>query len=293
MCSEAKAAAVVTIRRAQPEDARACGEICYEAFEKINGEHGFPPELPSPDIAINLLSRMFSHSGYFCVVAEVEGRVVGSNCLDQRGTIAGIGPITVDPGLQNGGVGRKLMDAVLERAKERSCIGVRLVQAAFNSRSLSLYTALGFAVREPLSCISGRTKTRRVEGCTVGSAQVGDMDACNQLARSVHGFDRGRELADAVQQGTALVVRRGGRITGYATAMAFFGHAVGETNVDVEAMIASVESFGGPGILVPTRNAALMRWCVAEGLRVVEPMTLMTIGVYHEPSGAYLPSILF
>jgi predicted N-acetyltransferase YhbS len=113
MCSEAKAAAVVTIRRAQPEDARTCGEICYGAFEKINGEHGFPPELPSPDIAINLLSRMFSHSGYFCVVAEVEGRVVGSNCLDQREAIAGIGPITVDPGMQNGGVGRKLMDAVL------------------------------------------------------------------------------------------------------------------------------------------------------------------------------------
>lgn len=46
-------------------------------------------------------------------------------------------------------------------------------------------------------------------------------------------------------------------------------------------------------ILVPTRNAALFRWCLENGLRVVQPMTLMTIGLYNEPAGAYLPSILF
>jgi hypothetical protein len=26
---------------------------------------------------------------------------------------------------------------------------------------------------------------------------------------------------------------------------------------------------------------------------VVEPMTLMTLGLYNEPAGAYLPSILY
>jgi hypothetical protein len=44
---------------------------------------------------------------------------------------------------------------------------------------------------------------------------------------------------------------------------------------------------------VPTRNAALFRWCLESGLRVVQPMTLMTIGLYNEPAGAYLPSILY
>jgi len=89
------------------------------------------------------------------------------------------------------------------------------------------------------------------------------------------------------------VVRRHERITGYATAMAFIGHAVAESNVDLQAMICAVESFGDPGILVPTRNAALMRWCLANGLRIVQPMTLMTMGLYNEPAGAFLPSILF
>jgi hypothetical protein len=109
----------------------------------------------------------------------------------------------------------------------------------------------------------------------------------------VHGFDRGTELAQAVQQKTAVVVERAGSITGYATGLAFFDHATAETNLDMQALIASVESFGGPGILVPSRNAALLRWCLANGLRIVQPMTLMSTGLYNQPSGAWLPSISF
>jgi hypothetical protein len=61
----------------------------------------------------------------------------------------------------------------------------------------------------------------------------------------------------------------------------------------MQALIASAESFGGSGILVPSRNSALLRWCLENGLRIVQPMTLMSTGLYNEPSGAWLPSILF
>jgi L-amino acid N-acyltransferase YncA len=236
---------------------------------------------------------MFSHSGFYCVVAEIDGRVVGSNCLDERSTIAGVGPITIDPKVQNGGIGRKLMLAALDRAGERGAAGVRLVQAAFHNRSLSLYASLGFDIREPLSCMQGRTLQRSVPGCTVRVAKPEDLRACNALSRQVHGFERGRELAEAVQQGTAVVVERGGRITGYASSLAFFGHATAETNVDLQALIASADSFGGPGVLIPSRNNILFRWCLSNGLRIVQPMTLMTTGLYSEPAGAWLPSILF
>jgi predicted GNAT family acetyltransferase len=193
---------------------------------------------------------------------------------DERSTIAGVGPITIDPQLQDRGMGRKLMQAVLDRARDRGAAGARLVQAAFYNRSLSLYTRLGFDIREPLSCMQGWTVQRSVPGCAVRAAQAADVDACNALSRQVHGFDRGRDLAEAVQHGTALVVERGGRITGYASSLAFFGHAVAETNLDLQALIASADSFGGPGILVPSRNNVLFRWCLANGLRVVQPMTL-------------------
>ena len=176
---------------------------------------------------------------------------------------------------------------------ERHPAGMRLVQAAYHNRSLSLYTALGFDVREPLSCVQGRTRERHISGCEVRAAHAGDLDACNALSRRVHGFDRGVELGEAIQHGSARVVERDGRITGYASALAYWGHATAESNLDIQALLASVESFDGPGVLVPSRNSALLRWCLANGLKVVQPMTLMTIGLYNEPGGAWFPSVLF
>ena len=285
--------AAVSLRIATKEDAPECGQICFDAFSTISQAHGFPPDFPSPEVATGLLSTLFSSPGFYCVVAEGGGRIVGSNCLDERSLIFGIGPITIDPGAQNLGVGRKLMDAVIDRSKQRGAVGIRLVQAAFHNRSLSLYANLGFDIREPLSCMQGRALQRTVPGCTVRRAQDADLANCNALSRQVHGFDRGIELAQAIRQATARVVEREGRITGYATDLAFFGHATAESNMDVQALLASVESFGGPGILVPSRNNALLRWCLSNGLRVVQPMTLMSFGLYNEPAGSWLPSILF
>ena len=283
----------VVVRAATRDDSSACGQICYKAFAILSAKHGFPCDFPGPDAAIGLLSMMFSSSDFYCVVAESGGHIVGSNCLDQRSIIAGVGPITIDPGAQNLGVGRKLMLAVMDRANERCPAGVRLVQAAYHNRSLSLYSGLGFDVREPLSCVQGRTRERNVAGCVARPAQVTDLEACNALSRRAHGFDRGTELAQAIKQQTAKVVEREGRITGYATSLAFFGHATAESNLDMQSLIASEESFGGPGILLPSRNSSLLRWCLANGLKVVQPMTLMSIGLYNEPAGSWFPSVLF
>jgi GNAT superfamily N-acetyltransferase len=281
------------IRRATAADAEVCGKICFEAFGKVAAEHNFPPELPVPEMAIGILSTMFSHPGFFCVVAEEDGKLIGSNCLDERTTIAGVGPITVDPAVQNRAAGRQLMQAVMSRATERRFAGIRLVQSAYHSRSLSLYAKLGFVVREPLACMQGPAIQQTPSGHRVRPALAADLAACNALCLQVHGHDRGGELSDAIQHGTAVLVEFDGRVRAYATTLAFFGHAVGENNQDLQALIATATEFKGPGLLVPTRNAELFRWCLEHGLRVVQPNTLMTIGLYNEPAGAYLPSILF
>ena len=101
------------------------------------------------------------------MVAELQGRIVGSNCLDERSAIAGVGPITIDPKAQNRGVGRELMLAVMDRARESNRPGIRLVQAAFHNRSLSLYTKLGFDAVEPLSVMQGAPLKKRMDGFEV------------------------------------------------------------------------------------------------------------------------------
>jgi GNAT superfamily N-acetyltransferase len=288
----------IAVRKARPEDAPICGRICYEAFTKISTEHAFPPDFPSVEVATGILAMMFSHPGFYCVVAESHGQILGSNCLDERCTIAGVGPITIDPEVQNKGVGRALMEAVLTRSAEHGCQGSRLLQAAFHNRSLSLYTKLGFDTREPISAMQGPALKRPTPGYNVRPARISDLEECNRLCLSVHGHDRGGELRDAIEQGTiekrrAVVAERDTRIVAYSTLIGFFGYTVGESNFDVQALIANADAFVGPGILVPTRNSGLFRWCLENGLRVVQPMTLMTVGFYKEPAGAYLPSILY
>ena len=283
----------ISIRKATPADAAQCGQICFDAFTAINRQHGFPCDFPSPEVAAGLLGMLFAHPNFFCVVAEAGGTIIGSNCMDERASVFGVGPITIDPGVQNSGVGRRLMEAVMERASARSAAGVRLLQATFHVRSLALYASLGFEVRELLCCMQGRSLQREMPQCAVRPATAADADACNALAMRVHGFDRRQELAEAVQQGTALVVERGGKITGYASSLAFFGHATAVTNLDLMAMIASADGFGGSGILVPARDSVLFEWCLADGLRIVQPMTLMTTGLYNNPTGAWVPSVIY
>ena len=291
--STAPARTSVSLRPATPADAPECGRICYEAFRKINTDHNFPPEMPSVEMGVGVLQMMFSHPSFYCVVAEAGGKTVGSNCLDERSSIAGIGPITVDPAAQNAGIGRRLMQAVMDRAAERGAAGVRLVQVTYHNRSLSLYTKLGFDSRELLSVMNGPPLKKSIDGCSVRPATEADAAPCRQLCARVHGHIRAGEFADAVQQGHAAVVERDGRITGYTAGLGYFGHTVGESNRDLEALIGAAEGFRGLGILVPVRNAALFRWCLENGLRIVQPATLMTTGLYNEPAGAWLPSILF
>ena len=283
----------VMLRRAMPADAASCGVICHAAFKAIAEAHHFPPPFPAPEVATTLLSGLLAHPGFYAVVAELDGRVVGSNFVDERSTIAGIGPITVDPAVQNQSIGRRLMRHVLERAAAQRFPGIRLVQAAYHSRTLALYAKLGFAIREPLAQMQGPALALPVPGYRVRPATPADLEACNQVCRRVHGHDRGGELLDAIQQGSASLVEHGGRITGYATPVALFGHAVGDTNEDLKALIGAAPHFSDSGFLLPTRNSELFCWCLEHGLRVLQTNTLMSIGLYNDPTGAFLPSILY
>src|ERR1700751_2169160 len=166
----------IRIREGTPADAEVCGRICYDAFKTISEAHGFAPDFPAPEVPIGLLTWMLAHPKFYGVVAEIDGRVVGSNFLDERNPIAGVGPITVDPTVQNRAIGRRLMDAVHERATERNFPGVRLIQAGFHTRSLSLYVKLGYDVREHLACMQATAVGISVAGHVVRSAAQADLE---------------------------------------------------------------------------------------------------------------------
>ena len=283
----------INLRAGRADDGEPCGFICYEAFRKIADQHNFPHDFPTPKAAAGLLSQLFSRSDIYSVVAEVDGRMVGSNFLWENAMIAGVGPITVDPALQNVAVGKRLMEYVMRRAQDRRFAGVRLVQAAYHNRSLSLYTKLGFDTREPLSTIQGPAIGLEIPGHAVRLANEKDLEACNKLCLRVHGHDRGQELLDAVKQGAATIVtapwsRHG--LCGDGRVLRARGR---RKQRRYEGADQQQPQSSPPGGVLPTRNSKLLRWCLENGLRIVQPMTLMTTGLYNKPRGAFMPSVIY
>lgn len=282
----------IQLRPMRPEDVEPCGRICYEAFKDIADKHNFRQDFPSAEFATGLIGWLFSNPGAFNVVAESDGQVIGSNHLWEFNSIPAVGPITIDPNAQAKGVGRKLMEAVIERGKDRP--GIRLVQDSFNTTSLSLYASLGFDVREPLVLIEGVLKGDVPAGYEVRPMREEDHEACAELSRSILGVDRINEVKNTPPSPSPFVALRDGRVTAYTSAPTLWplNHAVAENENDMHAvLIGAGNECEQLSFLLPTRQTDLFRWCLKEKMRVVKPMTLMTMGDYREPRGCYLPSV--
>jgi GNAT superfamily N-acetyltransferase len=287
--------ATVAIRPVRPSDADICGDIIYRAFKSFAESHGFPPDFPTVDMAKQLATTFIAHPSISGVVAESNGQLLGSNFLAKTDAIYGVGPITVEPSAQGRGIGRKLMKAVLALGQDG--IGIRLVQDAFNTRSISLYASLGFDTKEPLMLMLGKPTSKPVAGFKVRPLSEADVDTCAALCEAVHGISRGGELRDALQTFMPLGVERNGVLTGYLAAPTFWlmNHGVAQSEEDLRALILGAAAICSEPLsfLLPIRQASFLRWCLSEGFKVVKPMTLMAMGKYQEPKGCFFPSVLY
>lgn len=289
-----RATAEVTLRPAEPADADDCARIVFEAFGTIHDHHRFQRDFPALEAAAGLLNVFIPHPSIWGVIAEIDGRIVGSNFLDERSPIRGVGPITVSPEGQNVGVGRALMHAVLERAD--GAPGVRLLQDAFHMRSLALYESLGFDVKEGVAVIAGKPRSDPGADLEVRPLGEDDLESCAALCTKVHGYERTNELRDAMKAFAPFVGVRDGRIVAYATSVTFWpmNHGVAESDDDMMGLLlGAAPAVEEPlAFLVPLRSG-LFRWGLEEGLRLVKPMNLMAIGDYQEPRGGWFPSVLY
>lgn len=280
----------VILRPPTPDDQDECGRILFEAFDDIAKRHGFPPDFPNLEAGRAVIGFVIDSS--WGVVAERDGRVLGSNFLKEGDPVAALGPISVDPALQESGIGRLLMQAAIERGQRSHA--VRLVQDAFNSTSMALYASLGFDVREPLALLTG-TPAPVETSASVRPLEAEGVDACAELCRRIHGIDRSAELAAAVGRIRPYVLERDGRICAYASSLAFWpgAHGVADSDENLCALIAGAAQHSEQAVnfLLPTRLASVFRWALGAGLRIVKPMTLMSLGPYREPAGSFFPSV--
>ena len=294
MATTSGAGTAVSLRDVRPADAEACARIVFEAFGAIHDHHRFPRDFPALEAARGMMAMWIPHPAVWGVVAERDGNVVGSNFLDERDPIAGVGPITVDPDGQNSGVGRRLMEAVIERG--RGARGIRLLQDAFHMRSLSLYTSLGFDVTAACALVSGTPRDSATNGLEVRPLTENDLEECGQLCHRVHGFERTGALRDALQAFAPYVGVRKNRIVAYASTLAFWpmGYGVAESEDDMIGLLqGGAAAAGEPLSMLLPLQSGLFPWALEQGLRAVKPMNLMARGEYHEPRGSWFPSVIY
>jgi predicted N-acetyltransferase YhbS len=294
MATSTRSAQDLTLREAKPEDTEALAQIVFEAFGDIHDYHRFPRDFPSVEAAVGMMSAWIPHPNVWGVVAESNGKIVGSNFLDERDSIRGVGPITIDPKAQNSGVGRRLMEAVIERGQDAD--GIRLLQDGFHMRSLSLYTSLGFRVTAPTIVMTGKPRSAPVKGVQVRPLEESDLAACAELCEKVHGIERTGALRDAMHAFQPFLAERDGRIVGYTATPTFWpmAHGVAESEEDLEALLlgAAAQVDEPIALLVPLLSG-LFSWGLGEGLRALKPMNVMAIGAYQEPQGGWYPSVIY
>jgi predicted N-acetyltransferase YhbS len=279
---------------AKPEHVPELGRICYEAFKDIHDRHGFPSDFPSVDFATMVLGDLVQREDCYLVAAVDGGQLVGSSGLLIADEVAGPGPVSVEVPAQGRGIGRALMEHVIDHARRNGVAMLRLMQDSFNVGSLSLYAALGFDTKHTVAMMQPASAP-----CQDGSVRPvteADLPAVEELSRRIYKVSRRNETAALMHPPfRALLRRRNDRVTGYFI-LGLPGHGVAESEEDALALVGEA-AIGVPPefarFFCPLTQGSQYRRFLQAGCRAIKEMNLMTLGPYEPPEGVWMPSIAF
>jgi GNAT superfamily N-acetyltransferase len=266
--------------------------ICHEAFSSLHDRFGIERDIPAPEVGEMIISHVVKRPDYSGVMAVLDGKIVGSNYLLHADEVAGVGPITVDPAVQAKGIGRALMQWVIDEARRREIRQTRLFQEALNITSLSLYTSLGFDWRDSAALMQSTAATE--EDPTIRPLGQEDLPAVDELSRHAYGFSRVADAAQLLELQTPGFLRvKNGEPVGYLFAT-LFGHAGAKTDEDLFALAGQAARQLPPPLarfICPMARPGLYRKALAAGHRTMKVLSYMSLGEFVAPPGAQFPSI--
>src|SRR5215203_2649813 len=180
---------------AEPQHARELGSICFEAFKELQDRACGTRDFPTVEIAQQVLGMLVERDDFYSVSALDNGRLVGSNFLSLMDPVAGVGPVSIDPSYQGKGVGRTLMQNVIDYAQHNNIEQVRLFQDSFNLASLSLYASMGFDTKDSVALMQA-TPAAEADN-SVRPITEHDLPAIEELSKRIYKKSRRGEVAAA------------------------------------------------------------------------------------------------
>ncbi|MBT3603306.1 MAG: GNAT family N-acetyltransferase [Candidatus Latescibacteria bacterium] len=279
---------LITLRPAVEKDIEACAKAMYTAFITVDKQHGFPSYFTDFNHAKDAAKSLITNPHGYGIVATENNRVIASAFINEKRPTRAIGPVSVHPDFQGKGIGRKLMENLLERAQDAPSI--RLTQDAFNTTSLSLYTSFGFALVESLVWIEGKFKNTPTNVPVIHPIQEENRNGCIELCQNVAGIHR---VPDNLTDTHCRIQNE--HITAYTVGLSTDGYTFAETENEMRALMLGMaaQKMGTLSCLMPTQYTDLLLWCLSEGFKIKKPLNLMVKGAYQKPNGFYFPNLLY
>jgi len=225
--------------------------------------------------------------------AEENGVVIGTALCWKYGTERGsLGLVIVSPEHQGRGIGRKLMESLLEE------LGPRITFLHATPAGRPLYEKLGFNVCDTLQQFQGNVgETLPVtlpDGERLRAATTADFPTLIELATRASGLERKTMLSALLEMGENVVLERDGEIIGFSNLRRFgrglvIGPMVAMRSPDdlrAKALIGYwLNSREGQFIRIDVPSgSSLADWLVAQGLKCVDTSVKM---VRNAPAAAH------
>ncbi len=200
--------------------------LLYRPFtaDDIAAAHALSVEVKWPHRAYDWRFVLDAGAGF---IAQEGERVVGTALCWKYGDDGGsLGMVIVAPDCQGKGIGRKLMELLLE------ALGKRITVLHATPAGEPLYAKLGFArigaIHQHQSADFAVPRIDLAQGERLRAIDPRDTDALVALASRASGLDRSTLLPALLKIADGIVLERDGEVLGFALIREFGrGHAIG------------------------------------------------------------------
>src|SRR3954452_10545538 len=197
-------------------DVDAAATVQREAFDEHDRRMGDAVPETTPERIEGQCRRirhMLAHDPQGAWVAEVDDRVVGVALAIRRDRLWGLSLLVVDPQLQSGGVGRRLLGAALSYTEADA---PAVILSSRDPRTMRLYASAGFDLHPQIRA-TGRVETSRLRAMElpVRDGSNADFDFADAVDVVVRGAPRGPDHSVLASGGPMFVVDSGDN-RGYA-----------------------------------------------------------------------------
>ena len=219
--AEQRAKRDISVRPLQESDLSTADHIMRLAFGTFLG-------LPDPASFMGDASYVrtrWKANPNAAFAAEINNEVVGSNFATKWGSIGFFGPLTIRPDLWDRGVGKRLMEPVMECFDKWETKHAGLFTFAHSQKHIGLYQKFGFYPRFLTAIMSKPVElTRHVSVWTKFSdapmsERAAILDACRELTDAIYeGLDVGHEIRAVADHklGNTVLLWNGSKLTGLA-----------------------------------------------------------------------------